>query len=172
MVGFGLVTKVWRSVRGSKMVHRVVYQFLLGSWHGKYCRVWSNGISGIDCGDEAGAWMSQFLAIPGLRLVHHPLTFQGRQMREANTLTQLCWKETDKVSTVHCPPYPPQFCILCTQVSASLLVPNPVESRLLSPSASSFHKYLPLCGWKQGQPVKRQISERINYLTLTFERPL
>lgn len=34
------------------------------------CRVWSEKIEGLDCGDEAGDWLSTFLKVEGLRLLY------------------------------------------------------------------------------------------------------
>ncbi|KAK3597420.1 hypothetical protein CHS0354_040158 [Potamilus streckersoni] len=33
------------------------------------CRVWSDRIEALDCGDDAGAWVSQYLGTEGLRIV-------------------------------------------------------------------------------------------------------
>ena len=33
------------------------------------CRVWENHLKAVDCGEEAGQWLSTFLQEPGLRLL-------------------------------------------------------------------------------------------------------
>ncbi|XP_055357350.1 mitochondrial amidoxime-reducing component 1-like [Paramacrobiotus metropolitanus] len=71
--------------------------------------VWSQEISGIDCGDEAGEWFSKFLEEPGLRLIYHPPEFAGRQLveRDAKVLKikRKMWEDKDKCAFADAAPY-------------------------------------------------------------------